>query len=69
MEDGRHELASIMSQLISLICEELSSQTIIDLKEDESEIILTSDMELQESQEEGSKDAVEKEVEVLEMRP
>ena len=49
MEDGMCQLAFTVSQLISPICEELFSQSIIDLKGDESAIILTSDMELQES--------------------
>ena len=39
----------------------MPSQIIIDLKENESVIILTTDKELQEFQEEGSKDTVEKE--------
>ena len=46
MENGMRESTSIMSQLISPICEELPSQTIIDLKEDESAIVLTSNIEL-----------------------
>ena len=44
--------------------EELSSQTIIDHEKDESVIILTNDMELQEFQEKESKDAVKKGIEL-----
>ncbi|XP_027177724.1 uncharacterized protein LOC113776872 [Coffea eugenioides] len=63
IEDKRHEWVSTINKLISPIYEELPSQTINDLKEDENAIILTSDMVLQESQEKGSKDAVKKKVE------
>ena len=69
MEDGRREWASTIRKLISPIYEELSSQTIIDLKEHENTIILTSDMEFQESQEKGSTNIVEKGIEIQQMRP
>ena len=55
-----NQLTFRITQLTSQMCEKLPSQTIIDHEEDESAIILTNDMKLQESQENISKDAVEK---------
>ena len=69
MEDQIRLFASTMSQLFSPICEELPSQTIINLKKDKSAITLTSAKELQDSQEEASTYAVEKDVEKKEIKP
>mgnify|MGYP004710634553 CR=1 FL=1 len=57
-----------MKQLTSQICNELFSQTIIDLTKYESASNLSSDRELQKSQEYGYKNGVEREVEKEEMR-
>ena len=63
-----NQLTFRITQLTSQMCEKLPSQTIIDHEEDESAIILTNDMKLQESQEDRSKDAVEKKVKMQGMR-
>ena len=65
MEDQICLLPSTVSQLIPPSCEKLPSQTIINLEKNESAVILTNDEELQEFQEEGSNDVVEKEVEKM----
>lgn len=62
-------LTSRITQLTSPICEELLSQIVIDLMEDESAVTLTSVKELQDFQGKGSTNAVENKTEEEEMKP
>ncbi|XP_071931605.1 uncharacterized protein [Coffea arabica] len=69
MADQVHLLTSKITQLASYICEELPSQININLEKDESAIIRSNGIELQEFQGNESKDAVEKKVDVQKMSP